>query len=70
MLTQAEHSMIGHEMGTIMNVGSFVLSVINSYKLPVVGWRFENVDDIARVYFTSDVEPVGVTLWHSTTRNS
>ena len=67
MLPNAEHSMIGHEMGTIMNVGSFVLSVINSYKLPVVGWRFENVDNIARVYFTSDVEPIGVTLWYSTT---
>ena len=67
MLPNAEHSMVGHEIGTIMDIGSFMLSVINDYKLPKVSWRFDNADNIARVYFTSDVEPIGVTMWHSTT---
>ena len=67
MLPNAEHSMVGHELGTIMDIGSFMLSVINDYKLPEVSWRFENADNIARVYFTSDMEPIEVTLWHSTT---
>ena len=67
MLPNAEHSMAGHELGTIMDIGSFLVSVINNQTLPKVSWRFENKNKIARVYFTSNVKPDEVTLWHANT---
>ena len=67
MLPNAEHSMGGHELGTIMDIGSFILSVINNHKLPKVSWKFENENNMARVYFTTDIKPDEVVLWHATT---
>ncbi|KAI6646252.1 hypothetical protein LOD99_9336 [Oopsacas minuta] len=67
MLPNAEHSMVGHLLGTMMDVGSFMLSVVNNYKLPEVSWRFDNKNNLARVYFTSDVQPIRVRFWHATT---
>ena len=67
MIPNAEHSDTGHILATVMDVGTFFLSVINNYKLPQTNWTFENAGNIARINFWTDTDPVEVVLWHATT---
>ena len=66
-IPNAEHSDIGNILLTIMDVGTFFVSVVNDYKLPQTNWTFENVDNTARINFWTDTVPVEIVLWYATT---